>query len=205
MHWSLVLLMAALWWTATHGQLDLHRTLGFVALWLILFRLIWGVFGSSTAQFRGFVRGPRAVFAYARDLVRGRTDGGVIGHNPLGGWSVAAMLTLLAAEVGLGLFAADTDEEIYPGPLSKYLSSDQADLASHWHRWLFNGLLALIALHVAAIVFYAVVKRDNLVGPMLTGAKRVHYDAPPMTLASSSRLVAALGIAAAVTALIMQG
>jgi cytochrome b len=200
----LVPLMVALWWTAEHDQLDLHRTLGFVALWLVLFRIIWGVAGSSTARFSGFLRGPRTVFAYARDLAAGRTGPAVIGHNPLGGWSVAAMLTLLAADVTLGLFAVDVDG-MQPGPFAKWVSFDQGRAIAHWHHWVFNALVVVIGLHLAAILFYAVVKRDNLVGPMVTGSKGVHDDAEPMTLATSSRLVAALGIAAAVTALVMRG
>jgi len=206
-HWSLPLLLAALWWTAHHEELDLHRTLGFVTLWLVLFRLLWGVFGSSTARFADFIKGPRTVVAYVRDLVAGRTEPGVIGHNPLGGWSVAGMLTLLSVELGLGLFASDTDEELYPGPLAKFISADQSAAASQWHHWVFNALLFLIGLHVAAIAFYAVMKRDNLVGPMVTGAKSVPAEGPvePLTPASSARLVVALGLAAAVTALIMRG
>ena len=148
------------------------------------------------------MRGPRAVAAYVGDLIGGRTDRAVIGHNPLGGWSVAAMLALLAAELGLGLFTVDVDGD-QPGPLAKFISFDQGREVAEWHRWVFNGLLALIALHLAAIVFYAVVKRDNLIGPMLTGAKT--GDAAPMTPAPPWRLPAAIAVAAAVTWLIVKG
>ena len=90
------------------------------------------------------MRGPRAVGAYVGDLIGGRTDRAVIGHNPLGGWSVAAMLALLAAELGLGLFTVDVDGD-QPGPLAKFISFDQGREVAEWHRWVFNGLLALIA------------------------------------------------------------
>src|ERR1041384_7437303 len=86
-HWAIVLLVPALWWTAENERLDLHITLGTAMLALVLFRLLWGIFGSSTARFAGFVRGPFGVMRY----LSGRERGG-IGHNPLGGWSVLAML-----------------------------------------------------------------------------------------------------------------
>jgi cytochrome b len=89
-------------------------------LGLVIFRLIWGFVGGSTARFSDFIRGPRGVAAYVRDLVAGRTDRAVIGHNPLGGWSVAAMLVLLAVELGLGLFSIDVDGD-QAGPLAKFI------------------------------------------------------------------------------------
>jgi len=173
-------------------------------LGLVIFRLIWGVFGSSTARFSAFIRGPRRVAAYVGDLIAGRTDRAVIGHNPLGGWSVAAMLALLAVELGLGLFSINLDGD-QAGPLAKFVSFDQARGIAEWHHWLFNGLLALIALHLAAIVFYAAVKRDNLIGPMLTGAKSHSGDAAPMQPAPLWRLVVAVVVATVVTALIVRG
>ena len=91
------------------------------------------------------------------------------------------------------------------GPLAKFISFDQARAIAEWHHWVFNGLLGLIALHLAAIVFHAVVKRDNLVGPMLTGAKSHPGDPAPMTPAPPWRLAAALVVATIVTWLIVKG
>jgi cytochrome b len=175
-----------------------------VLLAVVIFRLIWGFVGGSTARFADFLRGPRAIGAYVGDLVRGRMDNVVIGHNPLGGWSVAAMLALLAAELTLGLFTVDVDGD-QPGPLARFISFDQGRMVAGWHHWLFNGLLALIGLHLAAIVFYAVVKRDNLVGPMLTGAKSHAGDPAPMAPASLWRLAASAAAAAALAWLIARG
>jgi cytochrome b len=200
-HWAIAALMPALWWTAEHDQLDLHRLLGFIATGLILFRILWGVIGSSTARFTGFLKGPRAIAAYLGDLARGRMDKVVVGHNPLGGWSVAAMLTLLAVDAGLGLFATNEDAD-QPGPFDKYLTFDQGSAVTQWHHWVFNALVALICLHLAAIVFYAVVKRDNLVGPMLTGSKSTTAEAEAMTGAPLWRFLAAAVIAAAAAVLI---
>jgi cytochrome b len=203
-HWLIVVLFAALWWTGETEQLDLHRDAGFILLGLVIFRLIWGFVGSSTARFSDFLRGPKAIGAYLGDLIRGRTDRAAIGHNPLGGWSIAAMLALLAAELTLGLFTVDVDGD-QPGPLARFISFDQGRTVAQWHQWVFNGLLALIGLHLAAIAFYAVVKRDNLIGPMLTGAKRHAGDAAPMRPAPLWRLPAAVVASIGLAWLIVKG
>lgn len=169
-HWSLAALIAALWWTWKTDQMAIHERLGYLALALLVFRLFWGVAGASTARFAGFVKGPAAVGAYVRKLF-GKGGEPVVGHNPLGGWSVVALLGTVLAEVTIGLFVQDTDG-IESGPLAKFVSYDTADQARHLHGLVFNLLLALIAIHVAAIAFYLLVKRENLVGPMLTGSRR---------------------------------
>lgn len=190
-HWALVVLIPFSWWSAEEHQLEWHRMSGYVILGLLLFRLIWGLAGSSTARFSGFVRGPRAVLAYAR----GRGEP-VIGHNPMGGWSVIALLLLLVVQVGLGLFAVDTDG-IESGPLSHWVSFDAGRRAAELHELSFNVLLAFVALHVAAVLFYLFIRRDNLLVPMFTGAKRL--DAAPLqvpTMASLGRAVLVALIAA---------
>jgi cytochrome b len=169
MHWVIALLMPALWWTAESGDMTLHKQFGYVMLALVVFRLFWGVAGSETARFASFLKGPRAVFGYASGLF-GKERHTSVGHNPVGGWSAAVLLLLLAAQVTIGLFAQDVDG-IESGPLAYLVSYDTADSAREWHHLLFNVLLGFIALHVAAILFYLVVKRDNLVGPMVSGRK----------------------------------
>ena len=168
-HWALVLMMPALWWTAESGDLTLHKQLGYAMLALVVFRLFWGFAGSTTARFASFLKGPRAIGTYASGLF-GKEREIIVGHNPLGGWSAAALLLLLAAQIAIGLFAQDVDG-IESGPLSYLVSYDTADAARGWHHFLFNVLLGFIALHVAAILFYLFVKHDNLVGPMITGSK----------------------------------
>ncbi|WP_166041795.1 cytochrome b/b6 domain-containing protein [Sphingosinicella sp. YJ22] len=162
-HWLLVLLIPALWWTAENDQAEIHVLLGLGAFALILFRLLWGLMGSSTARFASFIRGPRAVMSYLNGHAAK-----VVGHNPLGGLSVAAMLALLTVQAGLGLFATDDDGEVF-GPLSLWLDEDMVETITELHETLFNVLLVFIALHIAAILYYALVQRKNLVGPMLTG------------------------------------
>jgi cytochrome b len=177
MHWSLALLMPALWWTWKYDRLQLHELLGYITLGLLAFRLYWGFAGSSTARFSSFVRGPRAIWAY----VRGTRPEPVVGHNPLGGLSVVALLGLMIAQVILGMFTQDVDG-IESGPLTYLVSYETADAARHWHGLLFNVLLGFIALHLCAVAFYLLVKRDNLVGPMVTGRKH-------MAAATSPRFV----------------
>ncbi|HEX7929290.1 MAG TPA: cytochrome b/b6 domain-containing protein, partial [Sphingomicrobium sp.] len=102
-HWVLVGLIAFAWWSAEYHYDDLHIWSGIAVLTLLIFRILWGFFGSSTARFANFVRGPRAVFGYLRGDWRG------VGHNPLGALSVVALLGLVSLQVGLGLFASDED------------------------------------------------------------------------------------------------
>lgn len=166
-HWLLVPLIAFSWWSAEEGRLDWHRLSGYAVLTLVVFRLAWGVFGSDTARFGYFLKGPRGIGAYLSNKAEP-----AVGHNPLGGWSVLAMIVLLVVQTVLGLFAIDVDG-IESGPLAVFVSFDQGRLAAEAHHLTFNILLALIALHLLAIVFYAVAQRNNLIGPMITGRKKL--------------------------------
>lgn len=169
-HWSLVGLLVALWLSAENGAIALHKTLGLIVLGLLVFRLIWGFIGSSTARFAGFLRGPTRVLAYLRGL-RSPGHAPVVGHNPLGGWSVIALLSLLSAQVALGLVTQDTDG-VESGPLNHLVSYDTAELARELHELGFNLVLALVAIHLAAIAFYRFVRKDNLITPMITGRRQ---------------------------------
>jgi cytochrome b len=163
-HWLLVVLIPLQWWTAEQDMMEWHMLLGTLVLGLLLFRLMWGIVGSSTARFGNFVKGPRAVVSY----LSGRAAH-VLGHNPLGGWSVVAMLGLLSLQVGLGLIASDEDG-LNSGPLSHLVDAERSEAAAEWHHELFDVLLVLIGLHVAAILFYALFRRQSLIGPMLVGS-----------------------------------
>jgi cytochrome b len=192
-HWAIVLLVPALWWTTEIDRLDLHILLGETMLGLVLFRLIWGAIGSSTARFAGFVRGPGVVLRH----IRGKAEA-AFGHNPAGGWSVIVMLLLLCVQVGLGLFVSDEDG-LNTGPLSHLISYDGARTLAHRHELVFYILLAFIAVHVAAIVFYLAVKRDNLVTPMVTGRRAAPVGGEEMKAAPLWRFLIAAGLAAAIT------
>ncbi len=166
-HWGFVICIGLLWWSGEEGNLDLHKTVGYTMLGLVVFRVLWGLVGSSTARFSRFVKGPGAILAY----LRGGDGQPSVGHNPLGALSVLLLLGLLGLQVYLGLIAVDVDG-IESGPLSYLVAYETSDAARGWHHLLFNVILAAAALHVAAILFYVAVKRDNLIGPMVTGKKR---------------------------------
>ncbi|MGR4866580.1 cytochrome b/b6 domain-containing protein [Caulobacter sp. LARHSG274] len=169
-HWALVILVGLAWWFQETGNLNLHRIAGSSVVGLLVFRFWWGVFGGTTARFSTFVKGPKAVAAYARSLFSATGSSPGTGHNPLGGWSVIALLACLAAILAGGLFAVDVDG-LEAGPLSVWVSFESARLASKIHGLAFQGLEALVVIHLLAIAFYAVFKRRNLVGPMVTGGQ----------------------------------
>lgn len=172
-HWLLVGLIAFSWWSAEEHEDQLHIWSGLAVLTLLVFRLLWGLFGSSTARFAGFVRGPSGIRAYLRGEWRG------IGHNPLGALSVVALLGLLAFQVALGLVASDEDG-LMQGPLSHLVGVEASEQAAELHEAMFNVLLVFIGLHVAAILFYALVRRKNLVRPMISGRARIADGVEPM-------------------------
>jgi cytochrome b len=162
-HWLLVLLFATSWWSAENHEMEWHYRSGITLVILLTFRLIWGVIGGSSARFVAFVRGPGAALGYLRGAAA--KD---VGHNPVGGYSVVAMLLALVIQVGTGLFATDIDG-LESGPLSHFVDFDQGRLAAKVHGISFNILLGLIGLHILAILFYLVIRRRNLVTPMVTG------------------------------------
>jgi cytochrome b len=190
-HGAIVLLVPALWATHHWEQMDLHILLGEVMLGLILWRLLWGVLGSSTARFASFVKGPGAVLRYLRGGER------AFGHNPLGGWSVLIMLLALAVQTGLGLFASDEDG-IFFGPLAS-TNLETAHTIAERHETFFWVLVALIALHVAAILWYRFVRRDDLVTPMITGRGPAIAGAPALVPAPRWRFLLSVILAAGLT------
>jgi cytochrome b len=198
-HWLIVVLIAAAWWTGENEDLTLHYQIGMTVLILVLFRLIWGVIGGSTARFTHFVKGPRAIAAYLRGA-----SPPAVGHNPLGALSVLALIGMVALVDVLGLFATDHDG-INPGPLAYLVSQDASDAAHELHELTFNVLLALIAVHVAAILYYLLFKRDNLVGPMVTGAREAPEGVEPLRPAAWWRALVALFVAWAIAGWVWAG
>lgn len=166
-HWSLVILVAAAIVTAKIGgnAMEWHGRIGLTILGLIAFRIAWGVVGSTYARFANFFPKPSSILAY----LRGQWHG--IGHNPLGAFSVLGLLALIALQVGTGLFA--NDDIAFNGPLFSLIGKELSDRLTSIHRLSSNGLIALIVLHLVAIMFYAYVKKNNLVMPMITGWKDV--------------------------------
>jgi cytochrome b len=175
-HWSLVGLIVFSWWSAEARFMDWHRYSGYTVLGLVVFRLFWGIFGGSTARFAHFVKGPSAIVSY----LRSKSATPVVGHDPLGALSVLALLGLVIAQVSLGLFAVDVDG-LESGPLSNLVSFEVGRACAKAHETVFDILLIVAALHIAAILFYAIFKRENLVRPMILGWKKVDTDAAAAT------------------------
>ena len=175
-HWGLVLLILCAWisyrFAEDIGDVTLvwHRGNGLTILTLLVWRVLWGIAGSSTSRFTSFVGSPAAALRYARDLATGNARH-YLGHNPLGGWMVIALLTVLFAHAGFGLFAID-DNDLTGGPLSALVSEETNKWATRQHAFTFELLiLPLAAIHVLANVLYSRLKGEPLIRAMATGLK----------------------------------
>ncbi len=199
-HWLLALCVIGLVITGNigGGAMSWHFRFGYAVLALLLFRILWGLVGGRWSRFASFVRGPATVLRYLRGLA-GAAEHLDVGHNPLGALSVLGMLGVLSLQVACGLIADDEIANI--GPLNKFVSSELAHSATWWHKgpgkWL---LIVLVVLHLGAIIYYRVRKRQDLIGPMLRGDKALPADVPPSRDDRRSRLAAAvlLGLCVAV-------
>lgn len=162
-HWSLVVLVIAAFITAKIGGNAMlwHGRIGLAIIGLLVFRIVWGLVGSTYARFLQFVRGPATILAYLRGAWQGQ------GHNPLGALSVLALLGMLTAQAATGLFA--NDDIAFEGYLAALISSELSGKLTGIHQLLEKGLMFLVALHVGSIIFYARVKKQNLVRPMVSG------------------------------------
>lgn len=166
-HWLLVICVAGSWLTHEAGieWFAWHRRCGYTALVLVLFRIAWGLLGTRHARFANFLAGPRVIVAYLRGGARDET----VGHNPLGALSVVAMLALLLLQAATGLFA--NDEIANVGPFYGWVSQQTSNGITALHHANFDWLLALIALHVAAVAWHVRVRRIPLIRAMITGRK----------------------------------
>lgn len=172
-HWSLALLVTCAWLLGEFGpdRMTLHFWCGYLVTGLLVFRLVWGFVGPSSARFSHFLRGPGAVMAYLRTMFRPEPSYWP-GHNPLGALSVIAMLAALAAQVTTGLIS-DPDDFINVGPLAQYVAAPTRRQAVGWHEIGGIVILFLVLLHVATILFYRFWKHEDLIRPMLTGVKEL--------------------------------
>ena len=171
-HWALAALVVFSYTTGKvgGGWMEWHLRSGYAILALIAFRIAWGFAGSDTARFSAFVRAPRAAVEYLRARLGGRHPT-VLGHNPLGGWAVVAMLAVLLLQAVTGLFA--DDEIATQGPLAAKVSNALVSRMSWIHSWNEWAIVALVALHVAAIAFYRFAWGVRLVPPMIHGRMEV--------------------------------
>jgi len=203
-HWLLVVLVPVSWWSAENNELQWHRLSGYTILSLVLFRIAWGFVGSATARFANFVRGPRDVMKYASQHMFDRAHVSM-GHNPLGGWSVVAILAVLMLQLVTGLFAVDVDG-IESGPLSYLVTFDTGRALAKLHHQTFDVMTLLIVLHIVAVAYYAIFKRQALVSAMVGGFKHVNGNpAAKLAFASTLRAVIVLVLASALVAFVAAG
>ncbi|MGE3772500.1 MAG: cytochrome b/b6 domain-containing protein [Gammaproteobacteria bacterium] len=199
-HWAIVALLGYSWWSGEEGgmMLEYHMWSGYAVLTLVLFRVLWGFAGSGTARFADFVRGPAAMLASLRELWSARPLH-FAGHNPLGGWMVLALLACLLVQTLSGLFA--NDDLFNEGPLYKHVGKALSDTLTGVHHLNFGVLLALVALHVAAVAWHRLRKGERLVGAMIHGRKSL--DAPAPVLARAWRALPWLALSAGVVAIVV--
>ncbi|WP_338809666.1 cytochrome b/b6 domain-containing protein [Neisseria leonii] len=193
-HWLLAAGFAFMWFSAETGGnwLAWHIRIGSLLFGLLVFRICWGIWGSDTARFRQFVR-PGRIAAYLRGQV-GESE--QPGHNPLGAMMVLALLAALAVQLVSGLFAADENTFIHNGYLNGLVSEAAGSAMRSLHMAFFNVLLTLVAVHIAAVAVYRLVKKQNLVTPMISGYKFLHA-APKLRFAGAGAFLAAAAVAVA--------
>lgn len=169
-HWAMVILLVMLVVTAKIGgnAMEWHMRAGETMLALVLFRITWGFAGSRHARFAGFLRGPAAVGSYARSLLRSPHEFHV-GHNPLGGWMVIAILVALLVQTATGLFS--NDDVLTEGPLVRLITKDLSDSISSFHRKNAWFVVTLACVHIAAVLFYWFAFNENLTKAMFSGAR----------------------------------
>jgi cytochrome b len=170
-HWLLVILVIISFVSGKIGgnAMQYHEWSGFAILVLLLFRLLWGFVGSRESRFTTFIRGPSVVFRYARTLLHSDSTH-YLGHNPMGGWSIIAMLCALLVQAATGLFA--NDDIVTEGPLFDWVSKATSDWLTRIHKLNQEVIIALVSVHVLAVLFYFFFKNEDLVKPMVTGVKQ---------------------------------
>jgi cytochrome b len=197
-HWLVVVLVAADYATWRANWMIWHDQIGDVLLTLLLFRLLWGFFGSEPARFSRFLASPRKAMRYLLHALRRESDHQA-GHNPAGGWMVLLLLFLLFGETLTGLYVANDIADV--GPLTEITPAPVANAIAALHAIFWDALLAAIGLHLLTILVYAVAKGQHLLLPMITGTKVLPESVPPPRIASLTRaafLIAGSAAAAAI-------
>ena len=201
-HWALVVLILTSWLSGGENM-QIHVLAGYGVFGLLVFRLYWGFVGGETARFAQFVKGPGTTLSYFKTMGQ-RTAGDLVGHSPVGAVSVVALLGVMLIQAGLGLFAVDIDG-IESGPLSYMVDFDTGRLASELHELSFRVLQGLVVLHLGAIAFYALWKRQNLITAMITGKRVFSGPAPVLKFAPVWRVLVGIVLAAGAAWLIARG
>jgi len=193
-HWLLVINFLVSWVSFELARMQVHLYAGYTMLALVLFRIVWGFLGSHHSRFSDFVRGPGAAMRYLRDGISPTP-----GHNPLGGWSVLALLGLLMVQAISGLFNADTEGT--RAPYHHLLSEEQGNWVGLIHQLVFDALLVLVALHLLAIAFHTRYKNEPLLAAMIRG-RAIDKNGEAAPVSWGRALTVIILCAGAVTALV---
>jgi cytochrome b len=173
-HWCLVLAVFYSWLSIeVLENMQHHFYSGYVVLTLLLFRLVWGFVGSHYSRFKSFIFSPSVLLSYSKVLFSksgSKPAKRYLGHNPLGGISVIIMISTLLAQAILGLFSSD---DYFFGPLSGLVSAEVIAQISELHLLNSNTVFVVIGLHVLAIIYYKIIKREPLTSAMLSGNKEL--------------------------------
>lgn len=200
--WALVALVLTAW--IASGSKDptmtVHKLAGTGVLILVVYRILWGFFGGTTARFATFLRSPREAIRYLAALREHRARR-YLGHNPAGGWMILALLGACGIQALLGLVS--TDGVLASGPLADLAGDRVATIAASIHAVWFYVLLALAAVHIAMNLFYVLIKRDNLIGAMVTGRKTAGFYADARASRAGSIIAALLCLGIAATSVLL--
>ena len=197
-HWALVIFFIASMVTGLWGDIDMmewHIRSGYALLGLLIFRLLTGLLGGDYGHFSRFPLRPTAILAY----IRGQKS--FIGHNPLGSWMVVIVLLALLAQALSGLLT--TDDIFTEGPWVAWADDSWISFGGFIHSNNYRLLLALAGVHIAAVLFYRLRRKQDLITPMLTGYKSVSTTEPAANRLSIVRLLALAAIAAMITWLLI--
>lgn len=162
-HWAMVLLVATCWFTAENGYMQWHYYSGYALLAVVLLRVLWGFIGSKSARFANFIKAPKTVLNYLRNIRQANYDKS--SHSPAGGYSVLVLIALMLSQTISGLFAVETDG-FDGGPFSEMIDYDLSLEISELHQLNFDALLVFLVLHIIAVGFYQRVLKQKLLQKM---------------------------------------
>jgi len=188
-HWCLVISLLAAWYTSDGERdlIDYHLQVGYFILGLIIFRVIWGLLGTNYAKFSQFIPSKAALLQCLKEFKQEKGYK-TVGHNPLGALMVVLMLTLVLLQAISGLFM--NDDVFTTGPYYESVSSTVQSLMSSIHHYAFDMILVASSLHIGAVFYYLLVKKANLILPMITGYKKVEAEQNNLGIKSSKLLLA---------------
>ncbi|GGW71534.1 cytochrome b/b6 domain-containing protein [Alishewanella tabrizica] len=177
-HWSQVLLLGGLWYTGNEGLMAQHQLMAYTLAALLIARICWGLYGSTTARFRHFAASPIAALRYLRHPKP------VLGHNPAGAYMIFALILLLALQLLTGLATFD-NSYISDGPLVQYLAAEWVSLASSIHKVNIDIILICVGVHVIAALWHSW-RYDNVLLTMITGKTTQQYTSSMRPLIKAS-------------------